>query len=136
MSNNLSKLAQILKEKRLDGFIVTSPVNIFYLTDFKGISPTEREAILVIKRLNLNQGSTLTNYTATLITARLYQTEAKFLASSQLKIKIVSERNQIFTSIKNIFKNAKRIGLPTETLVKVGVRLNSILTFYKNKLYL
>ena len=90
MNDSLNKFAKLLDQNKLDGFIVTNPTNIFYLTGFRGISPTEREAILVIA-----------NHKATLITARLYQNEAKLLASAKLKIKIASERNQIFEFVKN-----------------------------------
>jgi len=73
-----------LKDNKLDGFIVTNPTNIFYLTGFKGVSPTERESVLVFCP------------TPILITARLYQTEATKVKSRNLKVKIVDERDQIF----------------------------------------
>lgn len=121
MADNLARLVNILEEKKLDGLIVTNPTNIFYLSGFKGLSPTEREAILAVS-----------NNFATLITARLYQTEARLLASSRLRIKIVDERNQILTNIKNLFKTAKRVGLPTETSVKMGFEQKN-LTFDEHK---
>src|SRR3989344_5292934 len=61
MQNRLGDLAKKIKEKNLDGFIVTNPVNIFYLCGFRGISPQEREAYLIFSPR------------PTLITARLYQ---------------------------------------------------------------
>lgn len=76
MTNRLTEFTKLLAQHKLDGFIVTNPVNIFYLTGFRGISPTEREAIVVI-RSHLDKGTALTN--ATLITARLYQNEARRL---------------------------------------------------------
>lgn len=105
MSNNLTKFKQVLKDKKLDGFIVTNQVNIFYLTGFKGLSPTEREAILAV-----------TPQTTTLITAKLYQSEAKFLAGTQkgLKAKIASERNQISQFIKSLLQGTKKIGFETD----------------------
>ncbi len=56
----------------LDALIVTNPYNILYLAGFKGISDTEREAVLIVAKSDL-----------VLITARLYQTEANI--SRQLK---------------------------------------------------
>ncbi|OGD88431.1 hypothetical protein A2693_00415 [Candidatus Curtissbacteria bacterium RIFCSPHIGHO2_01_FULL_40_12] len=103
-AQRLKTFALKLKEYKLDGFIITNPVNIFYLCDFRGVSPTEREAILIFAA------------GPTLVTARLYQNEAQLLASGDLKVKIIDERNQIFEYIKKIF----RVGLPTEALAKVG----------------
>ena len=74
------KFSKLLKQNNIDGFIVTNPVNIFYLCSFRGISPTEREALLIF------------NPKPTLITARLYQNEANALESKGLAIKIANER--------------------------------------------
>ena len=98
MQNRIRDLAQKLKEKSLGGFIVTSPVNIFYLTGFRGISPTERESILIF------------NPKATLITAKLYQAEASKLASKDLKIAIADERNRMSSLVAKILKGAKTVG--------------------------
>jgi len=102
--NNLLAFKKFLKEKNLDGFIVTNPTNIFYLTGFKGVLPAEREAILVF------------DPSPTLITARIYQNEAARVKSRNLKIKIVAERNQIFESSAKLFKKAKRIGFEENDL--------------------
>lgn len=98
MTPRLSDFLEVLKQKKLDGFIVTNPANIFYLCGFKGISPTEREAILIF------------SLKPTLITARLYQNEARRLKSKNLSVRIVTERNQIFEIAKNLFK----VGSPIE----------------------
>lgn len=99
MTTRLQKFQKVLKQNNLDSFIVTNPFNIQYLTGFKGISPTEREAIL-----------TVTQKDATLITARLYQQEAKALASRNLQIAIAAERNEIDGFIKESLKDAKALG--------------------------
>ncbi len=98
MTNRLAEFTKTLKQNNLDGFIVTSPVNIFYLTGFKGLSPTERESILVF------------NPKANLITARLYQNEANKLKSKDLDIKIAHERNEIFKFFEELLKKSKRVG--------------------------
>lgn len=98
-------LFQVLKEQKLDGFIITNPINIFYLTGFRGVSPTERESILVFA------GSS-----ATLIAPALYQAEAKSLNAKGLKIKIVRERNQIFELTKKLLIKSKRIGFEAEDM--------------------
>lgn len=131
MTNRLTAFTKLLAQHKLDGFIVTNPVNIFYLTGFRGISPAEREGLLITNP----HGSTL-------ITARLYQNEAKKLTRPHprgevkttpgqhpggvidgLNIKIVDERHQIFTAIRRFFQNTKRVGLPTvvrHSRTKVG----------------
>ena len=105
MQNAFSKVQKLLNTKSLAAAIITNPANIFYLTGFRGISPQEREAILVV-----------TLKTATLITARLYQAEARKLASPSLKIKIAEHRNEINEFIKDAISI---VVLPTETKVLV-----------------
>ena len=48
MLHRIQKIQEILKQKNSDGMFVTNPKNIFYLTGFIGISPTERESSLLI----------------------------------------------------------------------------------------
>src|SRR3989344_841307 len=97
-------ITKILKEKELDGFIVTNSTNIFYLTGFKGVLPAERESILVF------------NPTPTLITARIYQNEARRIQSKDLKAKIVNERNQILESVQKLLTKCKRVGFEENDL--------------------
>ena len=97
--NRLINFRKNLKAKNLDGFIVTNPVNIFYLTNFRGISPTEREAILIV-----------TTKMTTLICPKLYQVEALKLSSAKLKIKIADERNHMFDAVKQLLLKAKAVG--------------------------
>jgi len=103
--DRINKFTKLIKSKKLDGFIVTNPINIYYLTGFKGVSPAEREAILVF------------NPHPTLITARLYQKEANLLKSSQLNIKIVDERNQINKFVKDEFSTIRGL---TPKIPKIG----------------
>lgn len=115
MNNRIQELQKILKEKRLDAAIVTNPVNIFYLTGFKGVIPTEREAILIFSpRLHLVQGVTLTK--PVLITAQLYQHEASQVASRALKVKIAAERNQMLQLAQRLLTKAARIGFEENDL--------------------
>src|SRR3989344_1173153 len=97
--NRLINFRKNLKAKNLDGFIVTNPVNIFYLTNFRGISPTEREASLIV-----------TTKMTTLICPKLYQVEALKLSSAKLKIKIADERNHMFDAVKQLLLKAKAVG--------------------------
>ncbi|HSX19187.1 MAG TPA: Xaa-Pro peptidase family protein [Candidatus Saccharimonadales bacterium] len=95
MNSNISKFGKILKDRNLQGFIVTNPVNIFYLCTFRGISQTERESFLVF------------NPSATLIAPRLYQKEAKSLATKDLSIFIARERNELWEKVKELLANKK-----------------------------
>ena len=99
MHKVFQKFRSIINKKGLDGFIVTNPYNILYLTGFKGISPTERESIL-----------TFSKNSTTLITARLYQTEAQVLAGKSLKVKIAAERNEFDNFIKSTLRSSTIIG--------------------------
>lgn len=94
MEERAKKFKKAIKSKNLNGFIVTSPVNIFYLCGFKGISLAEREALLIY------------NPRATLITARLYQNEALKLESKNLKVIIADERNEINRFILESFRGS------------------------------
>ena len=105
MQNRISKVKKLLIEKGLTGIIVTNPVNIFYLAGFRGVSPQEREAILIV-----------TSTGATLITARLYQAEALKLASPSLMIKIADPRNEINEFIKDSLTHAKTVGFEEHDL--------------------
>lgn len=89
----------------LDALIVTNPTNIFYLSGFRGFSPTDVEAILVY------------NPKATLITAKIYTNEAKALQSKDLKVVIVLERHLIEERAIELVGNAKRIGFEQNHLV-------------------
>ncbi len=115
LMKNILCAQQTLIDKQLDALIVTNPTNIFYLTGFIGLSPTEREAILVLK-----------SNKAVLITARLYQHEAQKLASTSLEVKIASERNEYESFIKSALSNSKKIGLPAKAFLKVGFEANDL----------
>lgn len=114
--SKIEELQRKFKEKNIDGFVVTNPVNIFYLTGFRGISPTEREAMLIVTRKS-----------TTLICPKLYQTEALRLKSAvasrmqaypklesrglaSLGIKITDERNHMFDVAKQLLLRAKTVG--------------------------
>ncbi len=108
MNENLKKFLRKLRGEKLDGFIVTNPVNIFYLSGFRGVSVTERESLLIF------------NPQPTLITARLYQSEARSLASKsagwRIKIKIVDERDKIYKFAQELLKKNERVGFEENDL--------------------
>lgn len=100
----MTRFKQGLMERGIGAAIITNPVNIFYLTGFRGVSQTEREAVLIA-------GSS-----STLITARLYQNEARALVSKNLKAAIAAERNGLFKKIAGLLKNIKSVGFEEDDL--------------------
>jgi len=105
MQNKINSAIGKLISEKLDGLLVTNPINIFYLTGFKGISPTEREAILVVKKTK-----------SVLITARLYSREAQKLKSPNLDVKIASERDEYEGFTKDALKGLKNLGFESNNL--------------------
>lgn len=100
----LKNIFKALKTNNIDALIVTNPVNIFYLTGFRGISQTERESTLIInKQLNL-------------IAPKLYQAEALKLASGELKVEIVAERDQLNKTYQKLLKKSSIIGFEETNL--------------------
>lgn len=49
-SSRLQTLRKKLNEQHAFGIVITNPKNIFYLTDFKGLSPQERESSLFVSQ--------------------------------------------------------------------------------------
>lgn len=113
------KIKKLLDENKIDALFVTNPINIFYLTGFKGVSPTEREALLVLYKDK-----------KILITARLYGAETSKLSPDNLIVKIAAERNEY----ESFIKESLQVGLPTEALAKVGFEAAN-LTFAEHKKY-
>lgn len=102
--DRLEDFKKILKTKGLDGAVITNPINIFYLAGFRGISPTERESVLV------------STPRATLVAPRLYQNEARKLASKSLRVEIVAERHLMFEKAKDLLKKCTKIGFEENDL--------------------
>lgn len=103
--DRLKKFIQIVKQKGLDGFVVTNATNIFYLSGFGGLLSQDRESYLVFSPK------------ATLTTARLYQAEAKELLSKNLNIAIAPEREEMLKLVAKHLSNKKRIGFEQNDLL-------------------
>lgn len=93
----------------LDALIITNPYNILYLTGFKGISDTEREAILIVRG---HKGKVA----YVLITAVLYQSEASKLKAENLKVVFTSERDTLLLAILKTLLGAQKIGYEEKNL--------------------
>lgn len=53
LTQRINKLRKILKEKNLDGFLISNFHNILYLTDFKTLTEDEREAWALVTAKNV-----------------------------------------------------------------------------------
>ena len=104
--SRINSVQTLLKKEKADALLVTNPTNIFYLTGFKGVSPTEREAILIVCR----------SKPSTLITAKLYQAEAQKLASPGLQIKITAERKEVQDALKSTLSAFKKVGVEEQDI--------------------
>ena len=103
-NRRLKTFLQVIKSHHLDGFIVTNPINIFYLSEFRGISQTERESILIFCP------------SPVFLTASLYQNEAGKVAGKNLKVKIVPQSYLIHQKAASLLKNCRRIGFEENNL--------------------
>ena len=104
MNNRLRNFQKSLFNIGLNGFVVTNPYNIFYFTGFIGVSPQERESILIF------------NPKPHLIAPKLYQTEALKFKSKDLHIKIIRERNEIIEAAKKLLSKCQKVGFEEESL--------------------
>jgi len=89
----------------MDGLIVTNPVNIHYLTGFKGISEVEREAIAIVSR----KGTTI-------ILPKMYEEAFDALKVKAVKKEIIEERHYLFTVLGNTFKKGSKVGIESDNL--------------------
>ena len=99
-------LQKLLSQKKLDAFLVTNPSNIFYLTGFKGVSPTEKETIALIDKSGL-----------ILFSPKLYQSETKELGiNNHFKVEIIRERNLLLSKPVIKYFKGKTIGFESESI--------------------
>lgn len=113
--DKLKRLEQLIKQSGLDGFLVTNPTNIFYLTGFKGLLSTDRESYLVFSLYPTKHQRGVAK--PTLITARLYQSEAKELQSENLSVAIARERNEMMKLIIEFLAKSKKVGFEQNDLL-------------------
>lgn len=95
-----STLKKILEDNNVDAIFVTNRNNIYYLTDFIGVSETEREAFAVI-----------TKSTTFLLTTEMYQLETDSLDIA-IERRFLSREKNLIETLKQIFSDEKieRIG--------------------------
>lgn len=103
--DRFKKVWKIISKKNLDGLIITNPVNIHYLTGFKGISEVEREAIVVVNKKSV-----------TIILPKMYEEAFDALKIKGVKKEIIEERHYLFTVLGKIFKKGSKVGVESDNL--------------------
>jgi Xaa-Pro aminopeptidase len=88
---------------QLDGFLITDPLNIRYLTNFQGLSPNEREAYVLV-----------TTNTLHLLTHSLYIDQARQLPNST--VELIGPDMKLSDYIKKIFASGNQVGFEAENL--------------------
>ncbi len=102
--NRIKRLQQNLKLNNLEAILITNPVNIYYLVGFKGLSPEEREVVLIIDKANTY-----------IFVPRMYQAEVKKIGD--ITIRLLTERNGIFDQpIKHLSNYKGNIGFESDDI--------------------
>ncbi len=96
--HRIKVLRRVLKEQKIDALLVTNFYNILYLTDFKGLSPDEREAYGVVTRDK-----------AYLLTDGRYLTEKLKVDSARFAVecRLIDYKNNLVTHLKKIAEEEK-----------------------------
>lgn len=87
---NISKLQTELSDRNADAIFVANPMNIYYLTGFRGLSPEEREVGLLVTKKD-----------ALLFLPEMYQQSARELEdvrNGDIELVIEKERDNLMTS--------------------------------------
>lgn len=103
----------------IDALFVTNPTNIYYLTGFAGVSPTEREAFVLVTKTSLF-----------LFTSALYKESAQKLQTPHLIWKEIHKDNPVSTQLSHICESShiKRLGFEdTNLTVAEYTRIQDVL---------
>lgn len=106
--HRIKQVQQLLGNFNADAFFCTNPLNVLYLTGFAGLSPSEREATLLI-----------TSSTAILYVPKMYQEQAEKLVSVKEKIillKVDLERDGLMHLFKKDLQDRTRVLIESENL--------------------
>ena len=123
-TDRIVKITNILKVKSLNAFFITNPYNILYLTGFIGVSPTEREATLLISK-----NSTI------LYSSAIYDEQIKLLqVKNNFKQRTVHRGDELFTQPFTDNKSFLNIGLEEKDLKLSEYKLLKSFKHFKFKL--
>lgn len=104
MLYRIQKIQEHLKQKNCEGIFVTNPKNIFYLTGFIGISPTERESSLLI-----------TQERALLFIPAMYE-ERALSQTHDIELVVDHERHGLLTAFTKYIQEKNRIMVEANNL--------------------
>lgn len=108
-NSRLYRLRKMLEVEKLQSFVVTDPLNIYYLSGFFGVTPWERESILIIDQEK-----------AILIVPRLYRQEAEKL--KDIEITILPENTRMFEYLLQRLRRYKgKIGFEEGMMVTIEI---------------
>lgn len=100
MRRRIQKLTSQFKKLNLDALFVSNFYNIYYLTGFKGLSPTEREAWVLVTRKNV-----------------YFFTDGRYVSQvKSLKLKVKSLKARLISTEKSFVANLK------EVVLKEGIK--------------
>lgn len=103
--DRFKKVWRKLQKEKLSGLIVTNPINIYYLTGFRGVSDVEREAIALVSKNGV-----------TILLPKMYEETYRAIKIPGIKVEILEERHYLFTVIGKSYKAGSRVGVEAENL--------------------
>lgn len=104
MTDRARQVKSLLDSQGLSAFFVTDPVNIYYLTGFRGLSPWEREVLTIVDRHGIH-----------LLLPKMYQSQGRKLTG--LKLHVLDERLNLFeNALKILLKYRGKLGFEAENL--------------------
>jgi len=105
MKTMQEKITNLLTEHSIDACIISHADSITYLTGFKGLVPTEREAYALVTRNEI-----------VLIIPKMYELSARSSCVDGIDIECASERNMMLHIFKKYLKDLQKIGCEAESL--------------------
>ena len=103
-TNRIQNLQNLLIRDGLNALLITNPKNIFYLSNFRGVSETERESILFVTKTE-----------CFLFIPRMYADHAKISVDSSVQI-ITELSNGLFGSFVEFIKEDWTIGCEAQNM--------------------
>lgn len=99
------KVSSMLIQHKLDACIISHADSVTYMTGFKGLVPTEREAFAIATKENIH-----------LVIPRMYEVSARLTVLPNVQIECAGERNMMIQIFKKCLKGMKKIGCESESL--------------------
>lgn len=103
IKERIHEVRKLLNEKKVDAFFVTNPFNITYITEFRTLAPSEREAFVLI-----------TNKNVFIFSDGRYQKNT----NKYVRFKLLTAKENVIKQLGDIIKDEriKRLGFEQEDL--------------------